>query len=213
MTPQEPQETPGELPLPEEMPFQIVDMTTAPELPPAAADSAGDGSSKDDRRSRAASTRAPSADEWQEFLGGTVLRLLTEGYLYLVLFRHVDEGDLSPRELETIRLTREELCDMAAPMGSVAAKSKLGKKHGRTVIASAESYESLIDLFFWLKRVNKIASRYRPLKKKSDKSTSAEGEVIDGTVQGQDAGPGYGPGGAGNGGVPNVAGIVNHGAG
>src|SRR5271154_3702257 len=52
-------------------------------------------------------TGIPTADEWQDFLGGTVLRLLTEGYLYLVLFKDIDETDLTPRERDLVRLTKE----------------------------------------------------------------------------------------------------------
>lgn len=203
MTPQEPQEMPEELPE-----LQITDLTMLPLLP--AEEDYGTAASeeppREERKSRSISTRPPTAEEWQDFLGGTVLRLLTEGYLYMVLFRYVDESDLSPREREMTRLTKEELREIAAPVATVASKNKLARKHGRTVIASAESYESLIDLFFWAKRVSKIARKYRPVKGRAAKTPAetVEGTVFDGPVPGTDEGTAF----SRDGGLPNFGGIV-----
>jgi len=128
---------------------------------------------------REAKSSPPTAMEWQDFIGGTVLRLLTEGYLQLVLFRDIDESDLTERERELVRLDKDDLRDIAAPMASFAAKSKVTRKHGRVIIAAGDSYESLIDLFIWMRRVNKIARKYRKDKPaKTIKGTvSASGQV------------------------------------
>lgn len=189
--------------------IQIMDLTTVPELN---SDPAGDyatGSSappQDEKvKSRGISTKPPTAEEWQDFLGSTVFRLLTEGYLYLALFRHIDESELTERELAKIKLTRDELRNMAAPVATVASKNKLARKHGRVIIASAESYESLLDLFFWMKNVNKIARKYRKPRTVSDTSEVIEGEVYNGPVPGSD-----GPVGSAG---PNVGGIHNRGTG
>ncbi len=192
--------------------IQILDMT---EVLPALGQGYDESASADDddsdrKEPRSATNRAPNAAEWQDFIGGTVLRLLTEGYLYLFLYRYIDENDLSPREREAVRLTKQELRDMAAPMASVAAKSKIGKKHGRTIIASAESYESIIDMFFWMRRVNKISAKYRKARTTHTTPDNAmPGEVIDDGIPGENAttGPVSGTG------VPNVAGIFNRGSG
>lgn len=101
----------------------------------------------------------PSLDEWQDFIGRFFLRTVTDGYLSLAL-RDI-EDDLTPREREMIQLTKEDLKEMSAPLASLAAKSKLGKKHGRNLIAAADSYESIIALVIWMRRVNKIAKKYR----------------------------------------------------
>ena len=201
--------------------LQIVDLT-AQELPPPGAVS-GEAAAQPDSatereniRSRSVSTKPPTAAEWQNFLGKTVLRLATEGYLYLVLFRHFDENELTPRELESVRLTAEELCEIAAPVATVASKNKLAKKHGRTIIASAESYESVIDLFFWMKRVNKIARKYKPVRVTSKKPDNAEphieGVVFNGPVPRQDD-PTTAASGRHATTGPNIAGIFNPGTG
>jgi hypothetical protein len=88
--------------------------------------------------------------------------MITEGYLQVVLFKYVDESELTEREQALIRLTKEDLRDMAAPMASFANKNKYARKHGRTIIAAAESYESVVDLMIWMRRVNKIAKAHRP---------------------------------------------------
>jgi hypothetical protein len=101
--------------------------------------------------------------------------MLTEGYLNLVLYREIDEADLTEREKGLITLTKDELHEMAAPMAQFSAKNKTMRKHGRTVIAAAESYEALVDLFIWMRRVNKVAKRHRKPRVAKD---NASGEVI-----------------------------------
>jgi hypothetical protein len=199
--------------LPEDLPFQIVDMTTGP-LPPQSEGYAGAAANTEPEpeekvRSHSVSTKPPSADEWTDFIGCTVFRLLSEGYLWLVLFRHIDESDLTPREREKIKLTADDLRDIAAPFGTVASKNKHARKHGRTIIAASETYESVIDLFIWMKRVNRIARKYRRVTVVDQNVT--EGTVIpDGEVPraneetGQPGGRPAGPPPV----VPNFGGII-----
>lgn len=100
----------------------------------------------------------------------------------LVLFRHIDESELTSRERELVKLTKDELSDIAAPMATVAAKNKYARKHGRTVIAMADSYESVIDLLIWMRRVNRIAKKYKPAKTQQQAEEYIEGTVYDGQV-------------------------------
>jgi hypothetical protein len=128
-------------------------------------------------------TGPPTSGEWQDFLGGVVLRMLTEGYLSLVLWREIDESELTDRERNLIRLTKDDLHDMASPMASFASKNKYARKHGRAIIAAAESYEALVDLFIWMRRVNKIAAKHRKPRIKESKNI-VNGEVISEQVSG-----------------------------
>lgn len=176
------------------MELEIVDLTTPVPPAPGRDSGAAEGRPQAGNQSgrefkpaprdapRDAKSGPPSAMEWQDFIGGTVLRLLTEGYLQVVLFKDIDESLLTERERDLIRLSRDDLKDMAAPMAGFANKSKIARKHGRAIIAAGDSYESLIDLLVWARRVNKIAKKYRPAKQKTVK-----GKVEDnGQVSGQD---------------------------
>jgi len=165
----------------------ILDLTDLPDDGPESSE--GDREDRTRRKrvtdSSKAKTAPPSADEWQDFIGLTVLRMLTEGYLQLVLYRQVDESELTERERELVKLTRDDLRDMAAPMASFANKNKFARKHGRSIIAAADSYEALIDLFIWMRRVNRIAKRHKPTVLIEEKPVVASGEVIsDGTIPG-----------------------------
>jgi hypothetical protein len=190
-------EIPPEEVVPEDRPV-ILDLTSESSLSLLSGDSAGDDGEprgkrfrrgKRDRSGKDAgsdtpSTAPPSASEWQDFFGGVVLRALTQGYLQLVLFRDIDESELTPRERELIELTKDDLRDIAAPMATMASKSKYARKHGRSVIAAAESYESVVDLFIWMRRVNKIARKHR----KNEPTVTLQGtaEDVNGPVSGQD---------------------------
>jgi ribosomal protein L35AE/L33A len=136
-------------------------------------------------------TGIPTADEWQDFFGRIVLRGLTEGYLNLVLFRQVDESELTDRERDLVRLTREDLAEMARPLASYAYKNKHARKHGREIIAAADSLETMVDLFIWMRRVNRIARKYR----KEQPGKVIKGKVVaeHGPVPEQDVGANGGP--------------------
>lgn len=108
----------------------------------------------------ASATKAPpSVDEWQKFFAKIVIRGITSGYLWMVL-RDIEE-ELTPAEREMITLQPDELMELAAPFASFSVKSKFLQKHGRSIVAFADSYESFIGLWFWMRRVNKIAKRHR----------------------------------------------------
>jgi len=202
---------PEETGLPEEIPepeILILDLTDSlpPQLPaaPGYAGAASDDSDKplvrEGKRDRAdrdgLKTGPPNAEEWNKFFALTVLRLLTEGYLYLVLFRDIDEELLTPRERELISLSREDLLDITAPVSVVVARQKFARKHGRELIALSDSFESIVDLFVWMRRVNKIARKYRSVTVQDTEYT--EGVVVNGPVPGSDEqGPAYFPGFAG----------------
>lgn len=104
----------------------------------------------------------PSLSEWEDFFGRFVIRLLTEGYIYLVLGDLIDE--LTPTEAKQIMLTKEDMREIAAPLASMSNKSRFMKKHGRGIIAAADSYESVITILMWMRRVNRIAKRHRNMK-------------------------------------------------
>lgn len=136
----------------------------------------------------------PSLDEWQDFIGRFFLRTITDGYLSLVL-RDI-EDDLTPREREMIALSKEDLKELSAPLASFAAKSKIGKKHGRNLISAADSYESVIALVLWMRRVNKIAKKYRKAKAPQRPATVIQGEAQHNGNPGSYEGPGQGDNGA-----------------
>jgi hypothetical protein len=104
----------------------------------------------------------PSLSEWQDFFGRFVIKLLVDGYLYLVLGDLLDE--LTPSEAKQIQLSKEDMQELAAPLASLSNKSRFMKKHGRGIIAAADSYESIFTLLMWMRRVNRIAKRHRKMK-------------------------------------------------
>lgn len=135
----------------------------------------------------------PTLDEWQDFIGRFAIRGITEAYLSFALSDIEDE--LSPREREQIRLTQEDLKEMAAPMASLAHKSKFARRKGRGIIAAADSMESVIAMVIWMRRVNKIAKKYR----KPKNTTPVQGFVVEGPENGNsgsngEQGPGTGSG-------------------
>lgn len=137
----------------------------------------------------------PSLDEWQDFIGRFVIRGMTEGYLALVL-SDVEE-ELSPRERAMIQLTQDDLREMAAPIASLAHKSKFARRKGRAVIAAADSMESVIAMVLWMRRVNKIAKKYR---KPKSNPNPIQGYVMEGPNNGDSGSNGeQGPGTAGGG--------------
>jgi hypothetical protein len=95
-------------------------------------------------------------DEWQDFFGRIVLRTLTDAYMHVVL----KDVELTDRERESLKLDRDELNEMAAPFSSLANKSKVMRRHGRQIIAATDSYEAVICMVMWGRRVNRIAKRH-----------------------------------------------------
>ena len=203
MVPELPEVT--ELPMEEtrEPEVLILDLTgsLSPQLPvvPDSGEDAsepppGSRSERDERkrtRGEGIRTAPPNADEWNKFLALTVLRLVTEGYLYMVLFKDIDESMLTSHERELISLSKEDLLDITAPVSVVVSRQKIARKHGRELIALADSFESILDLFVWMRRVNKIARRYRASEPPQQAQADyIEGTIVNGQVPGQNqAGP------------------------
>jgi hypothetical protein len=136
----------------------------------------------------------PTLQEWQDFIGRFVIRGLTEAYLNVALSDFYD--DLTPHERETIRLTKEDLKEMSAPLASMAHKSTFLRKRGRSIIASADSGEAIVALLIWMRRVNRIAKKYRKSRMPSAPQTmpgyvveDSNGNNGSNVGQGPDAGP------------------------
>lgn len=102
--------------------------------------------------------KPPSVEEWQDFIGRVVLRTLTEGYLTLML----RDCDLTPQEMKYLELSKEDLREMSAPFAGFANKNKTLRKHGRAIVSAADSWEALVALSIWMRRVHKVAQRHRP---------------------------------------------------
>jgi hypothetical protein len=104
----------------------------------------------------------PSLSEWQDFFGRIVVKLLVDFYLYIVLGDIMD--DLTDNEMKSILLSEEDMKEVAAPLAELANKSAFMKKHGRLLVASADSFESVMTLVLWARRVNRVAKKHRPAK-------------------------------------------------
>jgi hypothetical protein len=109
---------------------------------------------------RSAKTGPPNIDEWMHFFSKVCIRLATDWYLEFA-FRGIDEDLLSDREIEKIRLEDEERDRIARPFAEYANKAKFTRKHGRMIIASADSIDAALQLGIWFSRVNRIANKYR----------------------------------------------------
>jgi hypothetical protein len=150
---------------------------------------------------RDASKGIPALDEWMDFFSRIALRVLCDWYISFA-FRGVNEDLLTDREIDRLQLTDEERQRIAVPLSELSYKSKLMRKHGRTIIASGGAFDALITLGTWASRVNRIANRY--------KTRTVQGRVYERT--GQSTQPGADEAAGANGG--RVAGewtIVNPG--
>jgi hypothetical protein len=115
------------------------------------------------KRAAAAVPKAgpPTLAEWEDFFGRIVFRTLCEWYVTYA-FRGVPEDIISDDDLKKLVLSREERQQIAAPLASLANKSKFARTQGRRVIAAVDSVEALVLLGMWVAKVNRIASKYRP---------------------------------------------------
>lgn len=152
----------ADTPIDDELPEDYGDATAPNQNPESRSDipyvEIPDRVQKDSEKDKAKSG-PPTVAEWQDFIGRTVLRFMTDGYLTLVL-RDIDHL-LTDREREQIRLSRDDLKELAAPMAELANKSPAMRKRGRLLVASADSVEAVWTLVFWMRRVNRIAKRHR----------------------------------------------------
>lgn len=117
----------------------------------------------------------PSLSDWQDFFSRFVIKILVDIYLNIVLGDLVME--LSPTERDMIKLSAKDMSDIAAPLAVMTEKTSFGKKHGRSIIAMADSYESVITLLFWMRRVNRVARKHKPAKQRKQRP-AAQGVVI-----------------------------------
>jgi hypothetical protein len=115
----------------------------------------------------------PKVDEWLDFFSRVVLRVLTDWYISFA-FSGVDEDALSERDIERIKMSKKERDHIAQPLAEFANKSKIARKHGRVVIAAADSIDSIYVLTLWAARVNRVARKYKPGKRqKNERSGQA----------------------------------------
>jgi len=141
-------------------------------------------------------TGPPSATEWQDFFGRFLIRLIVNGYISMVLGDLVDE--LTPAEAKAIYLSKEDMREIAAPFASVAVKSPVAKKYGRTIIGLSDSYESVFDLVLWMRRVNRIAKKHKKANQPQQRiqpqpqNVEIHDEVANGFDRGQVDGSGAG---------------------
>lgn len=117
----------------------------------------------------------PNLDEWQDFFSRIAIRFACDWYITFA-FRGIDEDIVSERDLKRLRLTPEERQEIARPFAEFANKSKLLRKHGRTIVATADSFESMVTLGMWFSRVNRIANKYRPQKERKNNVDSGSNE-------------------------------------
>lgn len=110
---------------------------------------------------REAKAGIPSIDEWMDFFSRIVLRVLCDWYINWA-FRGVDENSLTDREVDRLQMTQEERLRIASPFAELSHKSKLMRKHGRTIIASGGVFDAVIAIGVWTSRVNRIAARHKP---------------------------------------------------
>jgi hypothetical protein len=112
----------------------------------------------------------PTGQEWQDFFSRIVLKVAMEYYVDFV-FRGVDENLITDADLERLRVRKEERDTIARPFAEYANKNTWTRKHGREILAAADSMESLVILGIWISRVNRIAKRYKPRKPQKGKAT------------------------------------------
>lgn len=109
---------------------------------------------------RDASKGIPALDDWMDFFSRIFLRVICDWYISFA-FRGIDEELLTDREIDRLQLSDEERKRIAVPLSELSYKSKLMRKHGRTIIASGGGFDALVTIGTWASRVNRIASRYR----------------------------------------------------
>lgn len=109
---------------------------------------------------REAKTGMPNIDEWMHFFCNSVIKVATDFYIDMA-FRGIDEEWLTEREIQRIKLSEDERRRMGRPLAEFAYKNKFTRKHGRSIIAAADSIDSVIQFGMWFSRVNRIAAKYK----------------------------------------------------
>jgi hypothetical protein len=114
-----------------------------------------------DNSETGAKSGPPTLDEWERLFSKFLVRAATEWYLDWA-FRGIDENELSQREIERLALTDEERTRICVPFAELSNKSKFMRKHGRLIVSSAESVDSVLTLGIWFNRVNRIRAKHLP---------------------------------------------------
>lgn len=150
-------------------------------------------------------TTPPNLDEWMDFFSRIVIRFLTEWYVDM-MFRGIDEDIVSESDAAKLLLTDEERDSIARPFAEYANKNPFMRKHGRQIVAFADSFESIVMLGRWYMRVNRIARKYRPRKPVHTHVERMNGANSNGYN-------GQGAQGTTGGTIPNGFGVYNPGSG
>lgn len=111
---------------------------------------------------------APDVDEWLDFFSRIVIRFATEWYVDY-MFRGIDEDSITDADLSRLALTEDERDVIARPYAEFANKNPFMRKHGRQIVAFSDSLESTVILGRFYLRVNRIARKYRPQERKSQR--------------------------------------------
>lgn len=130
-------------------------------------------------------TTAPKADEWLDLFSRVVLKVGMELYVDFA-FRGIDESVVTVDDLKRLKVGKDERDTIARPFAEYAAKSDLGKKHGRKIVALTDSAESLVTLGIWTRRVNRVAKKYKPVTQKPMRPQNVR--IHDNGNNGQDKG-------------------------
>jgi hypothetical protein len=103
----------------------------------------------------------PSLSDWQDFFSRIIIRFLCEWYVDYA-FRGVDDSIVTDADLAKITLSKEDREIIARPFSEYANKNPWARKHGREIVALADSIESLVILGTWVSRVNRVSRKYKP---------------------------------------------------
>jgi hypothetical protein len=115
---------------------------------------------EDDNKGKDPKAGPPKLEEWQKFFSRVLIRSATNWYIEFA-FRGIDEDELSDREVDRIKITEDEREKIARPFAELANKSKFTRKHGRTIVALTDSWDSMVTLGMWYNRVNRVARKHR----------------------------------------------------
>lgn len=144
----------------------------------------------------------PALDEWLDFFSRIVLRVACDWYIEWA-FRGIDEQVLTDREIDRIQMTDEERKRIAVPFAEISHKSKLMRKHGRTIIASGGMFDAIVAIGTWTSRVNRIVRKH--------KTPTLRGNVVNERTGQSEPSPGGPYSGANGGNVNGGITIINPG--
>lgn len=100
----------------------------------------------------------PNAAEWQDFFGRIVIKSAANVYVTWMLGDF--EEELTAHERQSIMLTDEDIDDMSAPLAGFATKNKFLQRKGRTILSLANSWEAVLAMAIWARRVRKVARKH-----------------------------------------------------